>query len=30
LSDTNKLAYIFRKYILDISDSTKINKSTRS
>jgi hypothetical protein len=29
LSDTKKLVDIFMKYILDISDSTKINKSAR-
>jgi hypothetical protein len=29
LSDTKKLADIFTKYILGISDSTEINKSAR-
>jgi hypothetical protein len=29
LSDTKKLADIFTKYISDIFDSTKINKSVR-
>jgi hypothetical protein len=29
LSDTKKHADIFMKYILDISDSTEINKSVR-